>query len=283
MADGTHPLPYHTLTAGALLITSLFLLATIHAPAAAAFTPDPGHDATGTSNEINIDTTVTNTTLLQRLQLWIPDIPTLAFVDPGDETYAPGDTVEIEFGDTADHACNDAWFGVEIREPGSSTTTQSASDPLTRYDGSVFEDQLVTGEVTIQLPSDAQEGEWDVMGYLYCEETDSIVGDHDTDSFIVEAADEPDDDTTAEPDKVTRWFPSADNEDCVADDVEAGTGDGYGSEDECLDALPDPGEDAVDDGHDDITDDDDNDVAEDRAWLDQVFLDLWNRLTGFLP
>lgn len=361
-------------------------------------TPDPDLAQEYRGNTITIDINVTDTTTLDRIRAWLPEIRALAWVNPAQDTYEPGDTVTIEFGDTADEECSDAWFGVELREPGSSSTTLSGTDSLSAYDGSVFEDQLITGDISISLPSDAKDGTWETVGYLYCEETNSIVGSHDADTFEVDAPDTDDssngdtgddgpDDTDDEPDPdpVEAELTSAHIDgkpfgagerflrtpgDSLTVNYEAqNIGDSYGdieirviaSADDAstiiadqthsvssgstvtgeesltftdpgeftmqIDALADGGNDAwwdepiidvandiyyiedrncvsvhpvnapdsgtydtqtqceqsIDDGEDDGSDDDSgDDRSDDRHWLDQVFLDLWNQLTGFL-
>ncbi|MFA9427040.1 hypothetical protein [Natronorubrum sp. A-ect3] len=273
------PLTNRQLIAVAAAALFLFGIVTTQTASAAAFTSDTVPDAinNGGDDELEIDTTVTDTTVIDRILAVIPDFQTLAVVDTVDDTYEPGDTVALEFTDTAHTSCDDAEFMVEVREPGSSTTDLSASDDLAAYDNSVMTDQLITGDVTVNLPSDAPDGEWEAAGFLYCHDDDSW-GDIDGDHFVVEAPEpgEP------EPGTVTRWVPDDAEGDCVTETVEQEAGDGYDTQQECLEQLPDDTGDDADDTDDDSDTDDNGDDDTDRHWLDQAVIDLWNRLTGWL-
>ncbi|NUB91137.1 hypothetical protein HT576_08895 [Haloterrigena sp. SYSU A121-1] len=229
------------------------------------FDPDP--DTAATDDRISIDTTVNDPTLVSQILPFDLEPPSLAVVDTADDTYAPGDTVNLEFTDTAHTSCDDTEFRVEVREPGSSVTDLRGSNSLQKYDGSVMTDQLVTGEVTIRLPDDAPAGEWEAMGYLYCLD-DDLVGDPDHDTFTVET-------TSPEPEPTDD---STDDTDETDTDTNGDSGEEQSDE---TDNTEDTGEDNQDDSGDESTDEtDDTDEDEERHWTIDAVLNLWKQITG---
>ncbi|WP_226006000.1 hypothetical protein [Natrinema salinisoli] len=231
---------------------------------------DPNPSVAGTDDRISIDTTVSNPTLSSRILPFDLEPPSLAVVDTVDDTYAPGDTVDLEFTDTAHTSCDNTEFRVEVREPESSVTDLRGSNSLQKYDGSVMTDQLVTGEVTIQLPDDAPAGEWEAMGYLYCLDDDSV-GDPDHDTFTVETTSpdpEPTDDSTDDTDDT-----DSDDGTDETDDTET---DGDTSSD---DSDSEDSTDTGDNTDETVDETDDTGDDEERHWTVDAVLDLWERIT----
>lgn len=141
-------------------------------------------------------------------------------------------------------------------------------------------DQLVTGEVTIQLPDDAPEGEWEAMGYLYCLDDDSV-GDPDHDTFTVETT-SPDPEPTDDPADDSDETDTTDGDDGTDETDDTGTDEENSKEEsDETDDTEDTGEDDQVDSVDDPADEtDDTDSDEERHWTLDAVLSLWKRITG---
>ncbi len=169
----------NALAAGLLVIA-------LTVPGAATFgDTDPG--PTGVTGEGDVTVQVQDANLLTRI---LNQMPTFAVIGVDQSTYAPGDTVTVDFTEVTEQSCSDSVFVVEAYapEPPSDRYPEiKVLDHMTRYDP-VVADQLVTGTAELTIPRNAVGGEWTAIGYLFCYDTGQIDGGQsevDSESFTV--------------------------------------------------------------------------------------------------
>ena len=101
----------------------------------------------------------------------LTQLPFFSFIsDINKETFQQGETIDLQLKDIAEYSCDDSVFVVEgyAPEPPSDRSPEiRALDHLTGYDP-ILNDQLVTADVSMKLPADAEPGEWTIVAYTYC-------------------------------------------------------------------------------------------------------------------
>ena len=147
--------------AAALAITMISLsVGTVSALPDDDFTPG---DRTGAAH--------VNAEVKTGLDAFLAQIPFFSFVsDINKDSFEQGETIDLTLKDVAEYACDDAVFVVEAYapEPPSDRSAEIRTlDHLTGYDP-VLSGQMVTADVSLKLPSDAELGEWTVVAYTYC-------------------------------------------------------------------------------------------------------------------
>jgi hypothetical protein len=103
----------------------------------------------------------------------------LSFIESvSSDSVQQGGTLHVSVGDVVDTACQDTVFVVEAYapEPPSDRDYEARTlDHLTEYDP-VGKDTLVSADVELTMPDDAEPGQWTLIAYTYCYETNEIIG-----------------------------------------------------------------------------------------------------------